>query len=308
MTRDPASSQLHRPVLAPGLRVVARVAGELEIGLTPAHRLRLADTPSVRRVLDALDRGEAPRDSPSTRRALAALAPVLRDGDCLVDPALAPGEVAAAVLRHPHGAAQRLHRRTQHRVLLAGDADLVDALGAGALIRRTGLGVSDPAARAAPTVVLVLAHGEPARSDLDPLLRRGIPHLLLRLVESDAVLGPFVVPGTTACLRCLDAHDAATDAGRLRRLAGYAATERNDGVAEPVDSAVATTALGWAVADLVRFAEGDRPTTWSATIGFASGRSSAQAVTRLRHPACGCSWATGEHPAGPAGPSVTMGA
>ena len=33
-----------------------------------------------------------------------------------------------------------------------------------------------------------------------------VPHLVVRLVEGRAVVGPFVVPGRTACLRCIDAY------------------------------------------------------------------------------------------------------
>lgn len=296
MTRSPASSPtritIRRPVLAPGLRVLPRAPGELEIGLSAAHRLRVPDTPAVRRVLAVLDRGESPRDTPANRSVLARLAPVLRDGDTLLHPALPPSEAAAAVLRHPRDVGRRLMARTGFGVEVVGDPVLLEHLEPHALLRRCGL--RTPPAGRGPSAVLLLSQGEPDRERLDPLMRSGTPHLLLRAVESEVVLGPFVLPGSTACLRCVDGHLTATDPEHERVLAEYQRAGRHDGVAEPVDLAVAASALGWAVADLVRYAEQDRPATWSATIAFASGRTGLEATTWLRHPRCGCSWGDDE--------------
>jgi bacteriocin biosynthesis cyclodehydratase domain-containing protein len=304
MSRYPDSRPIRRPVLAPGLRVLARAPGELQIGLSRRHRLVVADTPQVRRVLSALDRGEAPRDAQAPRRILAELAPVLRDGQALVRPGIAPEDVAATILRHPDDASDRLDRRHRQRVAVLGD--LGAALDATALLRRCGLGIAECADEA--TVVLLLVDGEPDRADLDPLLRHGIPHLLLRAVESEVVLGPFVVPGRTACLRCLDAHELDTDLQHPALLAEYLRSERHDGVASPIDSALATVAVGWAASDLIRFAEEDRPTTWSATMAFSPGQVSVEAVSWLRHPGCGCSWGVRVDPDDGDRGSVTMGA
>ena len=304
---DPTSlDQIRRPVLAPGLRVLEVLPGELLIGLSDRHRLRVPDTPAVRRVLATLDRGEAPRDSPASRRALAHLAPVLRDGDELVHPTIAPEDVAAAILRHPEQTTERLRRRGRHRIQVVGDLGLGAVLDPGALLARSGVGIAEESDRLPPTGVLMIAHGEPDRADLDPLLRLGIPHLVLRVIESEIILGPFVRPGQTACLRCLDAHHGDTDRQHATALAEYLRSERHDGVADPVDSALAVVALGWAVSDLVRYAERDRPSTWSATVTFSPGQTSAAAVTWMRHPGCGCSWGVRGEPE-PAQGSVTMG-
>jgi bacteriocin biosynthesis cyclodehydratase domain-containing protein len=307
MTTRPSTARrpVRRPVLAPGLRVVSRGAGDLQVGLTDQHRLRLVDTPAVRRVLDALDRGEPVRDTSAHRRALAALSPVVRDRDALLQPGVPPDAAAAAILQHPDDGAARLARRSRHRVAVAGDPALAGTLRISDLLRRTGLGTA-ATKDDAPSVVLVVTHGEPPRRDLDGLVRRATPHLLLRAVESDLVLGPFVVPGRTACLRCLDAHDAAADPTRPRVLEEQQRSVRHDGVVEPLDLAAATVAIGWAVSDLLRFAEGDRPTTWSATTTFTSGLASVRSEPRLRHPGCGCAWSSGDAVPGRSRPSVTM--
>ncbi|HET6166643.1 MAG TPA: TOMM precursor leader peptide-binding protein, partial [Marmoricola sp.] len=155
-----------------------------------------------------------------------------------------------------------------------------------------------------PTHALVLGVGEIDRGDLDTLVRDRIPHVVVRVVEGTAVVGPFVDPGHTACLRCLDAHAAMRDprAATLPTLHARAAADRRDGVAEPVDSALATLAVAWAVRDLVTHVEGDRPSTWSATVRLAAGLRSVVQTEWLRHPACGCGWLHDEEA------SSTMGA
>lgn len=125
-------------------------------------------------------------------------------------------------------------------------------------------------------------------------MRAGTPHLLVRLTEGSAVLGPFVVPGRTACLRCLDAHHTDVDASwplLVRQYATASATDRADGVPEPVDSLLAGLALAWAGRDLASYAEGSRPSTWSTTIRLDAELTSIETRSWLRHPECGCGWA-----------------
>ena len=61
-----------------------------------------------------------------------------------------------------------------------------------------------PAARA--EVTLVLADGEPRRDDVDGHVRDGRAHLVVAATAYGFTIGPFVLPGATACLRCVDAH------------------------------------------------------------------------------------------------------
>jgi bacteriocin biosynthesis cyclodehydratase domain-containing protein len=276
---------MFRPVLAPGLQVLRRSRTELQVGLRPA--LRLPDTEPVRRTLDRLVRGEVIDDDPETRRVLAVLAPVLVDSAGLVVPDVAPAEVAAIAARDPAGYQGRLAARRRTRVFLDGSAPGVRPE---LMLGSTGLELTDQLEEA--SVVLLIRAGEIDRADVDGLLRASTPHLLVRLVEAAAVLGPFVEPGRTACLRCLDAHRALDEplAGMLvaRHLA--AAAERQDGVAEPVDSTLATLAVAWAARDLLTYAEGDRPSTWSSTVHLAPTLATVSRTEWLRHPACGCSW------------------
>jgi bacteriocin biosynthesis cyclodehydratase domain-containing protein len=138
-----------------------------------------------------------------------------------------------------------------------------------------------------PSVWLVVTADEPARGDIDPLVREGAPHLLVAC-GSTARVGPFVVPGRTACLRCVDAHLAELDPRRPLVVEQVARAAQEAGQT-PVDPTLETLALAWAVRDLARYAEGDRPATWSAVVTIDH---TGPAVRQEweRHPHCGCAW------------------
>lgn len=149
-----------------------------------------------------------------------------------------------------------------------------------------------PAVDVPGTGVLVTV-GEPARDRVDGWMRDGTPHLLLRLVEGYAVVGPFVRPGETACLRCIDAHHTDADPAWPLLVAQYAAAvtrPREDTVPEPVDAVLATLAAAWAARELVSHAEGRTPSVTGATIRLDPHLTALETCTWPRHPACGCSW------------------
>jgi bacteriocin biosynthesis cyclodehydratase domain-containing protein len=188
--------------------------------------------------------------------------------------------------------------RIRVEVLVCGSAEsaavaatLTRLLGASGLPHRL-LADGEPCSEAAGTGVLV-AVGEPARERLDPWLRGGTSHLVLRLVEGHAVVGPFVRPGETACLRCVDAHHTDVDPAWPLLVAQYAAAvirRRDDTVPEPVDSTLATLAAAWAARELVSHAEGRTPATNSTTIRLDPYLTTLETQCWPRHPACGCAW------------------
>ncbi len=140
---------------------------------------------------------------------------------------------------------------------------------------------------------MLLGVGEPDREVVDDWTRAGTPHLLVRLTEGRAVIGPFVVPGETACLRCVDAHCTDADPAwplLVRQYSAASATDRPDGAPEPVDPLLATLALAWAARDLASYVDGLRPSTWSATVTVQPQLTRIESRSWLRHPACGCSW------------------
>jgi hypothetical protein len=252
-----------RLVLAPGLRVTERRGRTLQVGLFADRRLVLPDEPAVRELLARL---RHPVDPARLSGADRLLAERLR---------------AAGLLDDQQDVARRAAVRAAASVeVLADEA-------AGALARRLLVEAELTPARGSddPALTLVVTRGaEPSRRDVDRLAQADRPHLLVTSVAGRVRVGPCVVPGLTACVRCLDEHLADRDPSHPRLVTEHVAPDRAD-VPQPGDLALA---LAWAVRDVVSLLDGDRPTTWSATIDLTAGGPVSHAWRR--HPRCGCAW------------------
>lgn len=297
-----------RPVLRPGVHVLRRSAEEVQVGLDPRRAVVLPDRPEVHALLatlttpgEPLDPDRLPDDHQrSTLEALTA-GGLLVDADLLLPllphaatPARATrAAVAAVALDQGDRTEDVLARRAACTVSVTGfGADHALAPRLAELLALSGLTVL-PAGRECGVSVLV-GVGEPEREVIDPWMRSGRPHLLLRLVEGCATIGPFVVPGGTACLRCIDAHHADLDPAWPLLVTQYArasARDRPVGVPEPVDPLLAGVATAWAAREVVTHAEGRTPGCVSTTLRFHPDLSALETHTWLRHPHCGCCWA-----------------
>ncbi|MEO5854072.1 MAG: TOMM precursor leader peptide-binding protein [Nocardioides sp.] len=291
-----------RPMLRPGLRVTRRDADTLQVGLDPGCQTTLPDRPPVRALLAALGDGDEPDLTDGAARAAWAR---LWDADLVVDRLRLSADLAgvsdgrrrqaisAAYAAHGKHATQRLQARAEARVAVRLPRDDARAAHWGAtvtgLLRDAGVGLAPAGNDADATVALVVTGTEPARESLDPALATGEPHLLLASVEGRIRLGPFVVPGRTACLRCVDAHLDERDPRRSLVVHQYAEEQVAIGVPAPDDPALTMLALAWAVRDLVSYVEGDRPATWSATVRIEPDLG-LHRHEWTRHPHCGCCW------------------
>lgn len=247
--------------LRPGLRVSRRSAGELQVGLHPDDRVVLADSPHVRRLLRDLRHGVRTAVVPAT------LAPV-------VDALHERGLVVPVDDRRA-----RVLADTQVGVV-APDPARTDAV---RLLAAAGLQVAGR--RSSPTVVLHVTTGaEPRRDDLDRWMREDRPHLTVTALAGRTRLGPFVVPGVTACQRCVDEHLTDRDPRHPLLLEQHHASDPRDAVR--TDDL--QLALAWAARDLAAWAEGQRPGSWSATVDVDDALPTAHAWRR--HPRCGCAW------------------
>lgn len=283
---------LRHPVLAPGLRVVERGRGSWQVGMCAERSAVLPRSPAITDLLDALLAREAPPDAPETRSTLAELI----DAGLVVE--------ATDPRRSPPG-----------RVAILGDLGPGAGVDPEAFVRAAGLTLRRRPGNTMKEVpadpgdaVLVLSRGELDRDRLDPLMRTGTPHLPIRFVDGTAVLGPLVVPGRTACLRCLDAHRAEEDPAHhavLRRYVDASSHPRPDGVPDPLDPLLATLLVCWGVHDLAAHLAGRRPASWSATFTVDDQLCGLTATRWLRHPACRCCWAQQPTP-GRVGPSGTL--
>lgn len=262
-----------RPRLAPGLRVVPRGHHHVQVGLYDDRRVLLPRTSSLDRALAVLLGGEIGDDDPGVTAVLGRL----EQQGCLAWQRPLPAWSNVAVV---------------------GGFDLQGLPDVNELLRSSGVGVTASPQHA--DVVVVLSAGEIDRERLDPLARSRTSHLVVRLVDGGAVLGPFVVPGVTACLRCIDAHESARDPDHVVVTARYArATERPrpDGVPD-LDPALAALALAWAVRDVAAHLAGHEPSTWSRTVSLAADPTRRSEREWLRHPECGCCWRADAHMSG----------
>lgn len=273
-----------RLLLRPGTPVMAREPGVLQVGLDgPA--VRLPDQPDTRDLLADLGRFPGIPDGPDGPDGTGAVLDRLDAAGLLVVVPETVPQPADQVLRAQFGpdAVRRGAARAQAAIVVraGGAADLV----LGPLLEQAGLrrtGGEDGAA-----AHLVVSSGPVDRELLDPLVRASIPHLVVSGSAGQRRVGPFVHPGHTACLRCVDAHEALHDARRpfLLAQAARAAVERPP----PLDPVLDALALAWAVRDLARYVEGDSPSTWSTTVDL--GPTAAPTIQRWgRHPDCGCAW------------------
>lgn len=137
-----------------------------------------------------------------------------------------------------------------------------------------------------PDVVVTVEHGvaDAARSRL--LMAAEVPHLSVVVREADVLVGPFVRPGSSACLRCLDLHRTDADPGWPVIAVQLAATPD---VRRPAEES-ATAAVGGALAagQVLAQLDGRAPTTLGACLEVAL----PDVVPRRRgwtiHPDCGC--------------------
>ncbi|GAB2884507.1 hypothetical protein GCM10027026_39890 [Myroides odoratimimus subsp. xuanwuensis] len=283
-------------MLAPGVLLTRRDRHHLQVGLDPERRVVVADVPEVRGCLEALREGRHP--DPHSHVAIACCRALLDaglvvDGDALLstlpsDP-LRRRAVAALFTESGADAPRVLHRRATTWVRLQAPQPWRDEISR--LLELAGLSVAPPRGRAtaAPMAELLMTLGEPQRERLDAWHHDGRAHLLVALVEGQVRVGPFVLPGRTACLRCLDAHQRDRDSAHALVLEQYVAA-REAAVPEPADPSLVSLAVAWAARDLLTWVDGGRPSTWSASV-LVTPALHLEPQRWLRHPRCGCSWA-----------------
>src|SRR6266545_4112493 len=309
------------PRLLPGVLVTRRDDDYLQIGLDPGLAVITPDLPETREVLARLRDADAPVLGPGTPLVVLRLCAelvarnLLIDGDALaadLPASLEAAQAVAAVYAQAGRTAPEtlVRRRTRpvrldvpeplarlaHRLLTASGVPTSPVSPASVSPVSASLGqVSSvpESERPAPYAALVAALGEVDRAAVDGLARDDTPYLVVRFGERSVEVGPFVVPGVTACLRCVDAHRGDGDPRRGLVVEQYAEAPvyRSDGVPHPVDPSVSAMVLGWAVRDLVSYVDDEQPSTWSATIRVGPGTHQQRTPWR-RHPHCGCAWGT----------------
>jgi hypothetical protein len=106
-------------------------------------------------------------------------------------------------------------------------------------------------------------------------------------VELSGIVGPFVIPGNTCCLRCLDLHRSDRDPAWARVVAQ--AQHRHAEVAA-CDVTLATQVAALAAQQVLAHLDGFSPASVDGTIEIALPYGLARRRSWRPHPACGCTW------------------
>ena len=315
-----------RPVIKRGLRAVWRDHRTLQLGLDPARCVVLADLepPAAAYVLGI--------DGSRTREQLLVAAPDhglttaeadvlltaletarIVDDQTAVEAALATmsagprtrlrEEVAAAALAASAlgGGAEAVARRTSRSVLVVGGGRT--AATTAVLLDAAGIRVDTSSDLAAEQVestrgdaVVLASGGWPLPQLTAALTTSGVAHLPVTLCEGEAVVGPYVVPGRSPCLRCRSLHRTGRDPAWPLLEAQLAAPTTHEPAATATTEALAgalAARLVVAVLDAVGASAADGrvdpelvATAYVLPVGAP--------VPRPRpvpwHPACGCRW------------------
>jgi hypothetical protein len=257
-------SGLARPVLRSGLHVVRRDDQHLQIGLDDPDRLVLRDRPGLLVALTSLEQTPAPE-----------LRPVL------------DGLVADGWVEDAAEPSRRARSLAEQRAPVALEADALARDAVTRVCAAAGVSVAQPAAGSPSAATLVVTLGEPRRRTSDRLMRDDVPHLWLAVLPESVRIGPFVEPGRTPCLRCVDAHLGERDARRATVL--YQLDSLPSAPYAVWDPCLLDLGVAWAVRDVVRRLDGQQPALRSTSITVTADL----AVSRrewLRHPHCGCAW------------------
>lgn len=287
-----------RPILRPGLQVLRRDINTLQLGLDWPGVCTLRETPALTAVLAAVDGFRdctgvvlAAVESGANRVDAESALEVLIDCGALVDQAAvwrtddSEGAWASLwLLAGPErGAADVVHGRQQQRVDVRGTGQVADA--ARGLLALAG--VTDGSYGGADLVVLA-SDCEPSRDLADQMMRAaGGAHLWVFTREVVGVIGPFVVPGSSVCLRCTDLARADLDPAWPILLQSAAAHRPAAPACDPLLAAL----LGaWAAQEAAVWASGLRPQTWDCVIEIPQGFGVVDAQPFDMHPRCGCGW------------------
>jgi hypothetical protein len=132
--------------------------------------------------------------------------------------------------------------------------------------------------------IIVSDAAETDRLIADDLVRMDQPHLVLRPAGDLVTVGPLVIPGRTACLRCTDLTRRDAD------TAWPALLDQLTRLRLPTPVALGSWAASMAATQALAFLRGRTPEACGSTIEL----SELDLVTRWRtwlaHPGCGCYW------------------
>ncbi|WGW10525.1 hypothetical protein LWF01_10270 [Saxibacter everestensis] len=179
-------------------------------------------------------------------------------------------------------------RRSGKRVLLVGHPGFADQLKLALATGGITADLTDCLPERDPDVDLVVLIAsdvaDPALAD--ELMRNDIPHLLVTTGETTLTVGPLVVPGTTACLRCSELQHCDEDAQWPIVFAQLCAGSRPPPDPDPL---LVTAGAGLAALQCATFLDARRTASaLSARLELALPDGDVSRLDITPHPRCGC--------------------
>lgn len=287
-----------RPLLRPGLQILRRDARSLQLGLDWPGLCTLSETPALRAVLAAIDGFRdlqgvvmAAVDAGADPDAAQSAVDVLIDCGAIVDQAACwrfetdEGSWASWwLLAGPGRSAADVIAERRRRVVRVQGTGLVAAQ-VRSLLTAACVPWSDDST--APDLVVLAHDREPPRCVADSHMRDGVAHVWAWVREVVGVVGPFVVPGVTGCLRCADQRRAEVDPAWLTLLESAAVRQP---VVPACDPLLAALVGAWTASEVTVWASGLRPQTLDAIIEVPQGFGDVDRQSLQPHPQCGCGW------------------
>lgn len=190
------------------------------------------------------------------------------------------GALAASGVGHVH---QQPDRDLRISGLPESERADTAALAANLRLVAPAVRVHAPAAHHQVDLVILCGDGPPAPSLAAELTAAGIPHLAVRAGLISAVVGPFVLPGRSACLMCATRQRTDVDVGWPTFQAGL----RREPIVPPARLVCAAAAL--AISDALDQLDGATvPSTLGGTVEWTLGQLGPRRRSWSMHPECGC--------------------
>ncbi len=287
-----------RPMLRPGMHVLRRDVRTLQLGLEWPGIAAVHDVPAVRAVLEAVD---GYRDVSGVLLAAEAKGVPAVEAREALDALTAAGALVDQSFVRPAGvddatwsamwllagplrtAEDVLRSRGKTHACITGSgriAELIENLLAAEQVPLT----SDPADA---TLMIVVADQEPPRSDADDAMRRGVPFLCVGVRELVGLVGPFVLPGRTACLRCIDLSWSQHDPCWTTLIESARARPAVRTACPPTLAAMVSS---YAAQEVVVWASGAMPASCGSLVEIPHGLGAVQTIPFHPQPVCGCGW------------------
>ncbi|WP_129665138.1 ThiF family adenylyltransferase [Phytoactinopolyspora endophytica] len=118
-------------------------------------------------------------------------------------------------------------------------------------------------------------------------VRAGVAHLLVKVTEVTGIVGPLVVPGESACVRCLDLHRTDRDHAWPMMLdqAGRYPPEM-----PACDASLSAAVAGLAAGQVLAYLDGYDVSALNGTIELELPYGLPRRRSWQPHPDCGCTW------------------